>query len=71
MPQNATGGVTLLVLLLTFTLNSLFGILIARACWRAYTLHSTDEYLHIVYLNDSLERIRNVVIHEILSWASI
>ena len=46
-------------------------ILIARACWRAYTRHSTDEYLHIVYLNDSLERIRNVVIHEIISWGSI
>ena len=71
MPQNATGSITILVLLFTFCLNGLFSILIARACWRAYTLHSTDEYLHIVYLNDSLERIRNVVIHEILSWASI
>lgn len=71
MPPNATGNVTLLVLILTFCLNSLFSILIARACWRAYTRRSTDEYLHIVYLNDSLERIRNVVIHECLSWANI
>ena len=71
MPQHASGGVTIMVLLLTFTLNSLFGLLIARACWRAYTQRSTDEYLHIVYLNDSLERIRNVVIHELLSWSSI
>ena len=71
MPQNATGSVTLLVLILTWTLNSLFGILIARACWRAYTLRSTDEYLHIVFLNDSLERIRSAVIHELISWSSI
>ena len=71
MPQNAHGGVTLLVLLLTFCLNSLFGLLIARACWRAYSRKDTDEYLHIVYLNDSLERIRNAVIHECLSWSSI
>ena len=71
MPQNASGGVTILVLLMTFCLNGLFSILIARACWRAYTLRSTEEYLHIVFLNDSLERIRNVVIHECISWSSI
>jgi len=71
MPQNASGSVTILVLILTFCLNSLFSILIARACWRAYSRKDTDEYLHIVYLNDSLERIRNAVIHECLSWSSI
>lgn len=71
MPPNTSGNVTIMVLIFTFCLNGLFGILIARACWRAYTLRSTDEYLHIVFLNDSLERIRNVVIHEIISWASI
>lgn len=71
MPQNATGNVTILVLVLTFCLNSLFSILIARACWRAYTRKDSDEYLHIVYLNDSLERIRGAITHEVLSWGSI
>lgn len=71
MPPNATGNVTLLVLILTFCLNSLFGILIARACWRAYARKDTDEYLHVVFLNESLERIRNAVIHEVISWSSI
>lgn len=71
MAPDTHGGVTILVLLLTFALNSLFSILIARACWRAYQRKDTDEYLHIVFLNDSLERIRQAVIHECISWASI
>lgn len=70
MPQTH-GGVTILVILLTFCLNSLFGILIARACWRAYSRRDTEEYLHIVFLNDSMERIRSAVIHECISWAAI
>jgi len=71
MPASSTGGITILVLLLTFTLNALFGILIARAVWRAYALKDTDEYLKVVFLNDSLERIRDGVVREIISWSSI
>lgn len=71
MPPQTHGNVTILVILLTFCLNSLFGILIARACWRAYSRKDTDEYLRVVLLNDSLETIRNVVIKEMMSWATI
>lgn len=71
MAPNATGNVTILVILLTWSLNALFGILIARACYRAYTHKDTDEYLRIVLLNDSLETIRNVVIKELISWGTI
>lgn len=71
MAPNATGNVTILVILLTWSLNALFGILIARACYRAYTLKDTDEYLRIVLLNDSLETIRNVVLKELMSWSAI
>ncbi len=71
MPPNASGGITILVLLLTFTLNALFSILIARAVWRAYVRKDTDEYLKVVFLNDSLERIRDGVVRECISWGNI
>jgi len=71
MTHNTHGSVTILVLLLTFALNSLFGILIARACWRAYVRQDADEYLKVVFLNDSLERIRDGVLKEMLSWGSL
>lgn len=71
MPPQTHGNITILVLLLTFTLNALFGILIARACWRAYSRKDTDEYLRVVFLNDSLERIRDGVLREAISWSTI
>lgn len=71
MPPQTHGNITILVLLLTFCLNSLFSILIARACWRAYTRKDTDEYLKVVFLNDSLERIRDGVLREAISWSAI
>lgn len=71
MPPQTHGNITILVLLLTFTLNALFGILIARACWRAYSRQDTEEYLKVVFLNDSLERIKDGVLRECISWSSI
>jgi hypothetical protein len=65
------GNVTLTIVLLTFVINALFGVLIARAVWRAYTTRDTDQYLKIVYLNDSLERIRSAIAGEVISWGGI
>lgn len=65
------GNVTLTVLLLTFAINALFGVLIARAVYRAYTTRDTDAYLRVVYLNDSLERIRTAITGEVISWGGI
>lgn len=67
----ANGRVVILVLLLTFTLNFLFGILIARATYRAMTNGNSDQFLRIVFLNDSLERIRSAILGEVISWGAI
>ena len=39
--------------------------------WRAYTTRDTDQYLKIVYLNDSLERIRSAIAGEVISWGGL
>jgi len=63
-----TGGITIAVLCLTWMINLLFGILIARATYRAMIRHDSTSYMYCVILNDSLDRIRNAVINEVASW---
>jgi hypothetical protein len=62
--------IPLIIVALTFAVNMLFGVLIARAVYRAYTSGDPSGYLRIVYLNDSLERIRNAVASEVVSWGT-
>lgn len=71
MNPTTPGNVTMIVLLLTFAVNALFGVLIARAVYRAYISRETDQYLRIVYLNDSLERIRSAITSEVISWGDV
>lgn len=69
--KHQNGRITLLIILLTWTLVALFGILIARATYRAMIHNDTQQYVQVVFLNDSLERIRTAIINEVASWASI
>lgn len=69
--MTVNGRVVILVLLLTFTLNCLFGVLIARATYRAMKHNDSEQFLRIVFLNDSLERIRSSIINEVTSWSAI
>jgi hypothetical protein len=71
MPTAATGGVTIIILVLTWCINLLFGVLIARATYRAMIRHDTTEYLKVVILNDSLERIRSAIIGEMVGWSGV
>jgi hypothetical protein len=71
MPDNTSGRITIVVLCLTWCINFLFGILIARAMYRAMVHQDTSEYLKVVFLNDSLERIRSAITGEVISWSNI
>jgi hypothetical protein len=65
------GSIVVAVLCCTWVLNVLFGILIARATYRAMIRKDPMEYMRLVLLNDSLDRIRNAVVGEVASWAAI
>lgn len=65
------GSITIVVLCLTWSINLLFGILVARATYRAMTQRDPQQYLRLVLLNDSLERIRTAVLNEAISWGGI
>lgn len=65
------GMITVAVLCLTWCINILFGILIARATYRAMIRRDPGDYMRCVLLNDSLDRIRNAVVNEVASWSAI
>ena len=69
--RTQNGSVTIVVLCLTWAITCLFGILIARATYRAMSLRDPQQYYHLVLLNDSLERIRAAVLGEAITWGSI
>lgn len=69
--MTANGRVVVLVIGLTFCLNVLFGVIIARATYRAITRNDPEQYLRVVFLNDSLERIRAAILSEVISWSNI
>jgi len=72
MPTNQpSGAITIAVLLLTWCLNLLFGILIARATYRAMIRQDSSDFIRCVLLNDSLDRIRNAVVNELAGWSAI
>lgn len=71
MNMQPSGAITIAVLCLTWVLNMLFGILIARACYRAMIRKDASDFMRCVLLNDSLERIRNAVVNELASWGNI
>lgn len=66
-----SGAITVAVLCLTWAINMLFGILIARATYRAMIRKDPNDFMRCVLLNDSLDRIRNAVVNEIASWSNI
>jgi len=66
-----SGAITIAVLCLTWCLNMLFGILIARATYRAITRKDSMAFYRVVILNDSLERIRHAVVNEVATWAVV
>ncbi len=65
------GRIVIIVIGLTFCINVLFGIIIARSTYRALTHNDPDQYLRVVFLNDSLERIRSAILNEVISWSNI
>lgn len=71
MPTQPSGAITITVLLMTWCINLLFGILIARATYRAMILQDANQYLRLVILNDSLDRIRVAVVNEISHWGNV
>lgn len=72
MPTEAPNGtIVIIILCMTWCLNVLFGILIARATYRALTLSDPNQFYRMVLLNDALDRIRNAVVNEAASWVSV
>lgn len=71
MPDQPSGSIVLAVLCITWCLNVLFGILIARATYRAVTRKDPHAFFRLVLLNDSLDRIRNAVVSEVSTWSAI
>lgn len=71
MNTHPSGSITLIVVLTTWAITVLFGILIARATYRAMMHQDSNSYMRCVILNDSLDRIRNAVINEIASWGNV
>lgn len=65
------GSITIVVLCLTWCINMLFGILVARATYRAITQRDPQAYLHLVLMNDHMERIRSFILNEAISWGGI
>lgn len=61
----------MMVTLMTFCINVLFGILIARATARAILNQDTTAFMRVIILNDQLDRIRNVVVNEVASWGTV
>lgn len=71
MPTQPTGMIVLVVLCTTWILNVLFGVLIARATYRALIHQDANSFVRCVLLNDSLDRIRSAVVNEAATWSSI
>lgn len=61
----------MMVTLMTFCINVLFGILIARATARAILNQDTTAFMRVIILNDQLDRIRNVIVNEVASWGTV
>lgn len=71
MPTQTPGMIVLVVLCTTWILNVLFGVLIARATYRALIHQDPHSFVRCVLLNDSLDRIRNAVVNEAASWSNV
>ncbi len=69
--QQPSGSITIAVLVMTWCITFLFGILIARATYRAMIRQDATAFMRVVLLNDSLERVRNAVVGEVATWAAI
>jgi hypothetical protein len=65
------GMITVAVLMLTWCITMLFGILIARATYRAMIRRDTNAFMRVIILNDSLDRIRNSVVNEVATWSTV
>jgi len=66
-----SGSITIVILMLTWAINLLFGILVARATYRAMVAQDSTQYLRVVILNDSLERIRSAIVGEMIGWSGV
>lgn len=66
-----SGRVAMLVLALTWAITLLFGILITRALYRSMITKDASAFYRMVIMNDTLDRIRDAVMKEAISWSAI
>ena len=69
--KRANGIITVYVSLLTLAIFGLFGILIARATYRAMVTRDTTAYMRVIVLNDKLDDMRSVIANEVASWGAV
>jgi hypothetical protein len=65
-----SGTITIAVLCLSWCINMLFGILIARAIYQAIVKQDTNAYLNCVRLNDTLDTLRNTIANTVAGWGA-
>lgn len=62
--------VVLIVTALTFLITILFAVLAARSFYRSMVAKDTSAFYRLIYINDSLDRMRQCVANEAAGWAS-
>jgi len=70
MAPNTPPVVIVVTTLLTLAITALFALLSTRAFYRAVVAKDPNAFYRLIYINDSLDRIRTCVANEAASWQS-